>query len=48
MIDNKTALIHEMAWRLTVDKQLPEPMLAKMSDAILSESRITAIQLFHS
>ena len=32
-IDNKTALVHVMAWRRTGDKQLPEPMLTQFTDA---------------
>ena len=34
LIGGKTALAKVMAWRLTGDKPLPEPMLRKMSDTI--------------
>ena len=33
-IDNKSALVQVMAWCLTCNKLLPEPMLTKMYDAI--------------
>ena len=32
-IDNKPALFQVMAWRQTGDKPLPEPMMAKFTDA---------------
>ena len=35
LIDNKTALVQIMAWRRTGDKPLPEPMLAKLTDALI-------------
>ena len=34
-IDNKSALVHVMAWRRTGDKALPEPMLIKFTDAYM-------------
>ena len=34
LIDNKSALIQMMAWSLTGDKQLPEPMLTIFHYAI--------------
>ena len=33
--DNKTALVHVMAWRRTGDKPLSEPMLTPFSDACM-------------
>ena len=34
-IDDKTALIQAMAWRLTGNKPLPEPLLAPYIDACM-------------
>ena len=34
-IDNKPALFQVMAWRRTGDKPLPEPMMAKFTDAYM-------------
>ena len=34
-IDNKPALVQVMAWRLTGDKPLPEPMLTQFTDAYM-------------
>ena len=32
-IDSKPALVYVMAWRLSGDKPLPEPMLTQLTDA---------------
>ena len=34
-IDNKSTLVQVMAWRLTGDKPLPEPMLTQFTDAYM-------------
>ena len=34
-IDDKTALVQLMTWRRTGDKPLPEPMIAKYTDAYM-------------
>ena len=34
-IDNKLALVQEMAWRRTGDKPLPEPMMTQFTDAYM-------------
>ena len=34
-IGNKPALVEVMAWRRTVDKPLPEPMLIQFTDAYM-------------
>ena len=34
-IDNKPALVQVMAWRRIGDKPLPEPMMAKFTDAYM-------------
>ena len=34
-IDNKLALVQEMAWRRTGDKPLPEPMITQFTDAYM-------------
>ena len=34
-IYNKSVLVQVMAWHRTGDKPLPEPMLAKFTDAVL-------------
>ena len=36
-IDNKSALVQEMAWCQTGDKPLPEPMLAQFTDALVGD-----------
>ena len=33
--DNKSALVHVMAWHQTGDKPLPEPMFTKFTDAYM-------------
>ena len=33
LIDNKSPLFQEIAWRRTGDKTLPEPMMAQFIDA---------------
>ena len=38
LIDNKQALIQVMAWCLTGDKPLPEPMLTQFTDAYMRHS----------
>ena len=37
LIDNKSALVYEMAWRLTGGKPFPEPMMTKSCNAIWHE-----------
>ena len=34
-IDNKPAVVQEMAWHWTVDKPLPEPMMTQFIDACM-------------
>ena len=34
-IDNKPALVQVMAWRRTVDKPLPEPVMAQFTDTYM-------------
>ena len=34
-IENKAALIQEMAWRRPCGKQLPEPMMTQFTDAYM-------------
>ena len=36
-IDNKSALVQVMAWRLTGGKPLPEPMLTQFTDAYMQQ-----------
>ena len=37
-IDNKAALVQEIAWRRTGDKPLPEPMLTQFIDSYMRHS----------
>ena len=37
-IDNKPALVQKLAWRLTGDKPLAEPMMAYSTDAYMYHS----------
>ena len=35
LIDNKSALVQEMAWRQTGDKPIPEPMMTQFTDTYM-------------
>ena len=35
LIDNMSSLVQVMAWRLTGDKPLPEPMMTQFTDAYI-------------